>query len=229
MADEPKNLSEMILNPEALPESIREKFAGKSVADVITSYEEAQKTVHDKSTELSTTKQELETLKTQQSTDEDDDDVVVDDEDDDLFSGDTYITKEVMQKNLAAIEKKNQAEREKIKDEAVNIAMAQIEKRQFIENHPEIFKGKSPEEADKTVKKIAGAGFVNGQNTLESSLASIAETAKDLGMVNESNEQRNIPADLNSAIDAYDNPEDEVSHMIDYHKKNSGNISSFLK
>jgi len=233
MSEEPKKLSEITLDTEALPKALQEKFAGKSVEDVLKSYEEAQTALHEKSEEAKRKQEELEQLQSQPDPDPDpepDPDLDQDDSYDDLYGDDTYVTKDLVDKRIEALNKKHEKDLQAVEDRAVNTALARIEKNNFIDGHPEIFEGKSPQEADAIIKKIAGAGYVNGKSTLEGSLESIKEVSDELGFGNTGDPHRQVPNDLpHKVIGEYDSPEDEISHMKKVHKETRGNISSFLK
>jgi hypothetical protein len=229
MAEEPKKLDEITLGDD---ESVPEKFRGKSVKDVLTSYKEAEDLAHEKSEEVTAKDKEIEALKNQP-----DPDPIVDPTPDpdpdpdysDLYGDDEYVTKESVEKRFADIEKKNEENLKAAEERATSNAMAQIEKRQFIDSHPEIFDGKSPEEANAVIKKIAGAGFVAGKETLEGGLTAIQEMSTELGLVAPPVDQsdRDIPTDLKT-IGEFDSPNDEIAHMKEVHKQQKGKISSLL-
>lgn len=234
MADEePKKLDEVVLNPESLPESLREKFAGKSVSDVLKSYEESQKLAHDKSEQAAQRERELEELRLAAEAENasgGEDPVSEDEKDyDSLFGDDEYVTKDSVDKRISAIEKKYEKKFQDIEESAVQKAMAQMEKKSFIEGHPELFEGKSEGETNAMIKKIAGAGFIAGKQSLEGGLQAIREMAGEIGMNNEQEQYRGVPQDIPQKLGEYDNPADEVEHMKKVHKETRGNISSFLK
>jgi hypothetical protein len=231
MADEPKKLDEIVLGDD---ESLPEKFRGKSVADVLASYKEAEDLAHKKSEEVKLKENEIEELKTKPLEPIDDPvDDPIDDPNDDyssLYGDDEYLTKDVVDKKLAAMEKKNAEALQAVEERAVSTAMARIERNTFIDSHPEIFDGKKPEDADAIIKKIAGAGFVAGHQTLEGGLQAIQEMAGEIGINQQpaNDDNRDIPSDLKT-IGEFESANDETAHMIDYHKKQKGKISDTLK
>lgn len=228
--DEPKNLSDIVLNPDSLPESLREKFANKSVEDVLKSYEEAQKLTHEKAEALRAKEEEIELMRQRPDPDPIVDDVPEPDEDyNSLFGDDDYVTADVIKKQMAQLQESHKKELSAVEDRAVAKAMAQIEKRSFIEKHPEYFNGKNPQEVDAIIQRVAAAGYVSGKQSLEGGLEAIREMSGQFGFTNPEPMNREIPRPLANAIGEFTNSDDEVDHMINYHKKAKNKISDLLK
>ena len=146
MGDEVKKLNEIILDND---ESVPEKFRGKSAADLLASYKEAEDLAHSKAEALKAKEQELEDLRSIPDPDPE----IAPDPDltyDSLYGDDEYVQKDVMEKRLAAMEKKNEEALKSVEDRAVATAMARIERNTFIDNHPEIFHGRNGRRCHRT-------------------------------------------------------------------------------
>jgi len=228
MADEPKKLNEIVLGDD---ESVPEKFRGKSVEDILASYKEAEDLAHAKAEEVTARNQEIATLRATPAPDPIfDPDPDPDPTYDDLYGDDEYVTKDAVEKRLAAIEKKNQEDLRGVEERATSNAMALMEKKQFIDGHPEIFDGKTPQQADAIIKKVAGAGFVAGKESLEGGLSAIGEMSAELGFVQPAPnpDNRIVPTDMKT-IGEFENVNDEIEHMKKVHQESGGKISSGLR
>ena len=113
MAEEPKKLNEIVLGDDA---SIPEKFRGKSVEEVLTSYKEAEDLAHEKAEEVTAREQEIEELKSQPAPDPAPDPDPEPEDYSDLYGDDEYVTKDTVEKRLSDIEKKNEDDKCKTGD-----------------------------------------------------------------------------------------------------------------
>jgi len=221
-------MEEKILVPDS--EDYPEKFRGKPIQDVFKSYSESEKKITEtgtKSKELETAIAELtkenELLKNKEP--EPSLDPILSDANDY-----EYLTKKDVNNALGSLKKEIldalKESNTKTKDETMQSVLAQIERRSFIEKHPELYnKEADPKEIDNTIKQIAALGFSTGANSLEEAYEVGKKLAAKLGFVPKGEETQRIIQSENQSIFNVDMaPEDEVSEMIKFHKEQPGSI-----
>ena len=143
-----------------------------------------------------------------------------------------YVTKGDIDKRLSSFEKKVldalKDSHTKTKEEAMQTVLAQIERRQFIEKHPE-WKDDDPQELDSTIKQIASLGFANGAKSLEEAYEAGKKLAAKLGFVPKGEETQRVIQSENKSIFNIDKaPEDEIDDMIKFHKEQPGSIEGTI-
>lgn len=228
MAKEPKDLNEIKLGDD---ENIPEKFRGKTVDDLLKAYKESEDAFHLKSEEVKKKDEEIDKLKNEPEPTEPEptEPEPTEPEPDDLYGDDEYLTKKTHDKKIADMEKSFDERLQKAKEEATAMALGQIERNKFIDDHPEMFEGKKEEDINKIIKRIAGAGVDAGKRTLEGGLQAIQELGIELGLTKPSPNEpdKKIPTDL-PVVGEYETVEDEIAHMKKFQKENSGKISDTL-
>lgn len=218
---------EQTLEEPVVPESdeFPQKFWGKPISEVLNSYREAENKIRETSERANQLEEQLNQLASQEQKPEET--PVETEELGDFEFLTTAQVKKLMQEQQKQFEEKLQ----KTQEEAIQTTMAQLEKRQFLKDHADIFKDKKPEQIDKIIKTIASVGFTNGATDLESAYQAFKQTAEEAGLkINEGEiGTRPIPSNLNGNVPAQESPDDEVERMINFHKKNSGSLGSFIK
>ena len=223
-----KNTTEEPVVPES--DQFPKKFWGKPISEVLRSYSEAENKIRETSEEAKRLKEKLEALQQEESQEESEQtptDIVEDELDDYEF-----LTAAQVKKILQEKDKEFANKIKEVQDQTIQTVMAQLEKRQFIKEHADIFQGKSEEQVNKIIKTIASVGFANGATDLESAYKLFKQTAEEAGLkINQEGEigTRPIPSNLNSNIANEPSPDDELERMKEFHKKNSGSLSSFIK
>jgi hypothetical protein len=212
-------------------EEFPEKFRGKLFSDVFKSYSESEKKI----TETSNSKKELEKqieelrkeneLMKNQEPESDPDPILSDTNDYE------YMTKKDMASNLNSFKKEILDALKENSSKTMESVMAQMERRAFIEKHPELYgENTEPQEVDETIKQLASLGFASGAKSLDDALEAGKKLAAKLGFVPKGDETpRVIQSENTSIFNADQAPEDEVAQMIKFHKEQPGSIEGTIK
>ena len=231
VASLPDEVKNQILPTEGLPKEF-EHLHGKSVADVIknelvhkSSFNKTQAELNTANEDKEALMAEIEQLKTAPPAVSD----PPGEEPGKYYPEDEYLDGATFNKALAKIEQENKANLEKVKadtkkevvEETSNLVYAQFERRQFITAHPELFKGKTSEEQQVVINKVAAQAFNSDDKSLEGGLSAIKEMAVDLGLVkNKDGEVIVVPANLDGGGNPPpDEPEDPFTRMAEYKDK----------
>lgn len=201
-------------------EDIPEKFRGKSYKDVIKSYQESEKYMTKKTQEasefekaLDDYKTQLEELKAQQKPE-------AEPETDDDYN---YITAKQFKKMQEDLLNNLQKTIQESSTKTQETVMGQIERRNFIASHPELFSKDMDNQAiDATIKTFASIGFANGARSLEEAYSMAGKLAKTLGYVSPDEipqgQPKVVPSVNRSAYTEDMTPEDALDHMVNFHK-----------
>jgi len=191
----PESLKEMKLPEEGLPDNLKQ-WSGKSVADILKSYNEAQssltKAYQDKSTAQALVK-ELETKNmsyeerlqelTQQTTQEE----VVDDTTDDEYE---YLTKGEMKKMLKELNKPTTTDEKKglDKDEIVELVRGERIIGRFQDEHPEY--------NDSDINAIIQVGIAYNAKDLNEANEKFLELAGKSGLKKSESKEKPVPSQV---------------------------------
>lgn len=216
-------------------ENIPEKFRGKSVADVLKSMTDTEKMAHDAAEKAAEERKKREELEAQMNAEPESDPIEelepTEEPEDDDYEYDEYVTRKDLTKFQKDIAKTISESLRKQQDEQRVETNAQFERRQFISSHPELFEGKDQATREAIIRQVAANAYAAGKKTLEEGLEAYQELGQALGMTqNETNEPRVVPTpDLEHGVGDFESLDDELKHMIDYHKKSTGSISGRMR
>jgi len=205
-------------------EDIPEKFWGKPISEVIESYKNAEKLITQKSQEFNQLMEKLDSLGSKLNTDEVEEEK---DEGNDLDF--EFVTKKDLQEIL---KNSKQVNPEEIETKVASTILAEIEKRDFIRNHQELFDGKTQEQTQQLISKIASVGINAGAKNLEEAFNEFAKLAEEtLGVsYKEQQNMRPVPSsDLGGGREVEENPDNLLEHMINFHKKHGSGLSGMIK
>jgi hypothetical protein len=206
-------------------EDIPEKFWGKPISEVIESYKNAEKLITQKSQEFNQLMEKLDSLSSKLNTDEVEEEEK--DEGNDLDF--EFVTKKDLQEIL---KNSKQVNPEEIETKVASTILAEIEKRDFIRNHQDLFDGKTQEQTQQLISKIASVGINAGAKNLEEAFNEFAKLAEEtLGVsYKEQQNMRPVPSsDLGGGREVEENPDNLLEHMISFHKKHGSGLSGMIK
>jgi len=206
-------------------EDIPEKFWGKPISEVIESYKNAEKLITQKSQAFNQLMEKLDSLSSKLNTDEVEEEEK--DEGNDLDF--EFVTKKDLQEIL---KNSKQVNPEEIETKVASTILAEIEKRDFIRNHQDLFDGKTQEQTQQLISKIASVGINAGAKNLEEAFNEFAKLAEEtLGVsYKEQQNMRPVPSsDLGGGREVEENPDNLLEHMISFHKKHGSGLSGMIK